>query len=111
MMSQHPPKNLSTKNKPAAPKAVEPSPSNRLLAGYLAHEFLTKGTLLGRRFELDSVQAEPKRSQLNSQAAEVKSSAVQEHGSYEEVANLLKTKGTYIKGIVNPTQLSNWINM
>ncbi|XP_027938050.1 uncharacterized protein LOC114192507 isoform X3 [Vigna unguiculata] len=27
---------------------VEPKPSNQLLAGYLAHEFLTKGTLLGQ---------------------------------------------------------------
>ncbi|KAE9612087.1 hypothetical protein Lalb_Chr06g0169251 [Lupinus albus] len=30
---------------PAKPKDVEPIKSNRLLAGYLAHEFLTKGTL------------------------------------------------------------------
>lgn len=128
IMSQHPRRNfpggnsrkgkLAEVDKSAAPKAAEPPPSNGLLAGYLAHEFLTKGTLLGRRVELDSARpdlsgstsVEQKRIRLNSPTGEVKPSAVKEHGSYEEVANLLKIKGTCIKGIVNPTQLSNWIN-
>ncbi|WVY97654.1 hypothetical protein V8G54_029805 [Vigna mungo] len=106
-MSQHPRRNfpggnsrkgkLAEVDKSAAPKAAEPPPSNGLLAGYLAHEFLTKGTLLGRRVELDSARPDL-------------SGSTSEHGSYEEVANLLKIKGTCIKGIVNPTQLSNWIN-
>lgn len=107
MMSQHPRRKLPRGNprkgkhaevdKPAAPKATEPPSSNRLLAGYLAHEFLTKGTLLGQKFEFDLTRsgvAEPKREQDN----------------YKEVANLLRTKGTHVKGIVNPTQLFNWIN-
>ncbi|TKY51897.1 hypothetical protein E2542_SST23417 [Spatholobus suberectus] len=132
-MSQHPRKKLPHGNsrkgkhaevdKPTLPKATESTPpSNLLLAGYLAYEFLTKGTLLGRKFEIDSAQvnlvgstsAKPKRSQLNSQAiastAEPRPSERKEHDSYEVVASILKTDGAYIKGIVNPTQLSNWIN-
>ncbi|KAK7391706.1 hypothetical protein VNO78_20125 [Psophocarpus tetragonolobus] len=131
MMSQHPRRKLprgnsknsnkSEADKPAGPKGAEPAASNGLLAGYLAHEFLTKGTLLGRKIDLESricgsSSAEAKRSKPNSQAivsvsgVETKPSAVKEQDSYEEVAKLLKTKGTHIKGIVNPTQLSNWIN-
>jgi len=104
IMSQLPPRNFSGGNsrkdkhvdKPAAPG--ESPPSNGLLAGYLAHEFLTKGTLLGRR-TVDSTRPD-----LSGY------SSVKEHGRYEEVSRLLKIKGTYIKGIVNPTQLSKWIN-
>lgn len=108
-------------DEPATPKQEEPIPSNRLLAGYLAHEFLTKGTLFGQKFDVESARvnaeplagfttAEPKRSQVNFQAA---ASAVErkEHDSYGEVASIMKTDGTHIKGIVNPTQLSRWIHM
>ncbi|KAL2325131.1 hypothetical protein Fmac_024189 [Flemingia macrophylla] len=104
-MSQHPRRKLplgkprkAECDKPASPKGVEPAPSNRLLAGYLAHEFLTNGTLLGRKFQLGSGLDGPS-------SAEPRAC-----GSYEEVASILKTDGTHIKGIVNPTQLSNWIN-
>ncbi|KAK7356641.1 hypothetical protein VNO80_15916 [Phaseolus coccineus] len=117
-MSQHPRRKFAGGNSRKGKhgevdKAGEAGPSNGLLAGYLAHEFLTKGTLLGRRIELDlsaSSSVDQKRSQLKSQAVEVKPSAVKEHGSYQEVSSLLKINGTYINGIVNPTQLSNWIN-
>lgn len=110
-------------------EADKPIPSNRLLAGYLAHEFLTKGTLLGQKFDqgnqyrtenyYDSVvgSAEQQRqSQLYSRAetsddepirAEVRK---EEHETYGEVASIVKTDGTHIKGIVNPTQLSKWIH-
>ena len=105
-------------DKPVEPKASEPTTSNRLLAGYLAHEFLTKGTLFGQKFEPDSARAdgdgssEPKRSQPKSQADEPSRQSVRkEHESYGEVASIMKTDGTHIKGIVNPTQLSRWIYM
>ncbi|CAL0321133.1 unnamed protein product [Lupinus luteus] len=107
----------------AKPKAVEPVPSNRLLAGYLAHEFLTKGTLFGQKFDPDSTRFNVKpstrsnktglnKSQLNYQAVEPSRSSVKkENESYDEVASIMKTDGTHIKGIVNPTQLSQWIQM
>ncbi|OIW01803.1 hypothetical protein TanjilG_03941 [Lupinus angustifolius] len=110
-------------NEPAKPKAAEPVPSNRLLAGYLAHEFLTKGTLFGQKFNPDSTRFNAKpsarsnkiganKSQLNSQAVEPSRSSVKkENESYDEVASIMKTDGTHIKGIVNPTQLSRWIHM
>ncbi|KAK7344032.1 hypothetical protein VNO77_13239 [Canavalia gladiata] len=109
-------------DKPASTKAAEPKPSNRLLAGYLAHEFLTKGTLLGQKFEpasdisVCSTSAEGKRSQLSFQAAvsavePTRPDVRKDHESYSEVASIMKTDGTHIKGIVNPTQLSRWIHM
>ncbi|KAK7278439.1 hypothetical protein RJT34_23467 [Clitoria ternatea] len=116
-------------DKLVSPQPAEPTPSNRLLAGYLAHEFLTKGTLLGQKFEPESARAgadtwtgsniaEPKRSQsqLNSEAAASaiepsRASVKKEYEGYSEVANMMKTDGTHIKGIVNPTQLSKWIHM
>ncbi|KAE9589746.1 hypothetical protein Lal_00021551 [Lupinus albus] len=110
-------------DEPAKPKAAEPVPSNRLLAGYLAHEFLTKGTLFGQKFDSDSTRFNSKpltrsnktgsnKSQLNSQAVEPSRQSVKkENESYDEVASIMKTDGTHIKGIVNPTQLSHWIRM
>lgn len=111
-----------------ADKLDKPIPSNRLLAGYLAHEFLTKGTLLGQKFDhrnlnrtetdFDSVvgSAEQQRqSQFYSGAKasdeELGRAGVRkEHETYGEVTNIVKTDGTHIKGIVNPTQLSRWIH-
>ncbi|KAG4983706.1 hypothetical protein AAZX31_10G173200 [Glycine max] len=122
MMSQHSRRRLPRGNprkakrdevdKQAAPKAAEPAPSsNRLLAGYLAHEFLTRGTLLGQKFELDLDRAGlAGSSSAEASAVEARPCVVKEHHSYEVLANLLKRKETHIKGIVNPTQLSNWIN-
>ncbi|KAK7268827.1 hypothetical protein RIF29_21536 [Crotalaria pallida] len=110
-------------DEPAKPKAAEPVPSNRLLAGFLAHEFLTKGSLFGQKFDTETVRAyaepltgpttaKPNRSQLNSQAVEPSRPSVRkEQESYGEVASIMKTDGTHIKGIVNPTQLSRWIHM
>ncbi|CAL0316712.1 unnamed protein product [Lupinus luteus] len=105
-------------HEPSKPKAVEPIQSNRLLAGYLAHEFLTKGTLFGERFDpyssrsnaepsRSSNKTEPSKSQLSSKAV----GSAENYESYGDVAYIMKTDGTHIKGIVNPTQLSQWIHM
>ncbi|KAI3442113.1 uncharacterized protein J3R85_001711 [Psidium guajava] len=77
---------------------AEPAMSdNRLLAGYMAHEFLTRGTLLGARPEaaLDEPPEQP----------EGKPS-----GSYGEVASILKSDGVHVPGVFNPTQLARWIH-
>uniref|UniRef100_A0A803LMM9 Embryo sac development arrest 6 n=2 Tax=Chenopodium quinoa TaxID=63459 RepID=A0A803LMM9_CHEQI len=90
-----------------------PGSSNRLLAGYMAHEFLTKGTLFGQKFDPARAEAVPV------SAAEPKrkpgqtgfGSGVKPNRSYADVAQLLKSDGTHIPGIVNPTQLARWIQM
>lgn len=109
-------------DKPATPEAAKLIPSNRLLAGYLAHEFLTKGTLFGQKFEPDATgdeiltcSAKPMKSQSNLQAQALAAEPTRcggrkEHESYGEVASIMKTNGTHIKGIVNPTQLDRWIH-
>uniref|UniRef100_A0A0A9AVH9 Uncharacterized protein n=1 Tax=Arundo donax TaxID=35708 RepID=A0A0A9AVH9_ARUDO len=63
---------------------------NRLLAGYLAHEFLSSGTVLGERHA-----AGPRR----------------EAGQpvpYEAVALLVQRGGARVPGVVNPAQLAAW---
>ena len=108
--------------KPTVLKADEPASSNRLLAGYMAYEFLTKGTLFGQKFDPARAEAVPVRGggggSSSSSAAELKSvkpkaepSLKKEHQSYAEVASILKTDGAQIPGIVNPTQLARWIQM
>lgn len=88
---------------PAAAKAELSKPAragnNKLLAGNLAHEFLTHGTLLGRRIEPShhhhpaaAAEPEPKR-------------------RYAELSWLLMTNGAHIPGVVNPTQLGRWLQI
>ncbi|GFP83386.1 hypothetical protein PHJA_000482000 [Phtheirospermum japonicum] len=99
----------------------QPLSSNRLLAGYMAHEFLTKGTLFGQKFDsarADAVPvnsaAESKRNNRPSQVQpgkEAEPSGKPKPQSYAEVANLLKSERSHIPGIVNPTQLARWIQM
>ncbi|CAK9139515.1 unnamed protein product [Ilex paraguariensis] len=104
-------------------KAAEPVSSNRLLAGYMAYEFLTKGTLLGQKFDPARAGAVPvvatelrRHKQVQSQSSEAEPSGRVKPGpsqTYAEVANLMKSDGdgVHIPGIVNPTQLARWIQM
>ncbi|XP_010940738.3 uncharacterized protein [Elaeis guineensis] len=78
-----------------------PSAGNRLLAGYLAHEFLTQGTLFGQRWDpADTKKPDPARA---GEPGPVK--------AYAEVACLLKAEGAHVPGVVNPTQLARWLQM
>lgn len=85
----------------STPAGSEPaSASGQLLAGYLAHEFLTKGTLLGQpwcRSGEDEAEAEPPQ--------------YEKLERYVEVADLLKTDGAQLAGIVNPTQLARFLQL
>ncbi|KAF5736730.1 hypothetical protein HS088_TW14G00882 [Tripterygium wilfordii] len=101
--------------RPAASKAVEPICSNRLLAGYMAYEFLTKGTLFGKKFVVPArAGAVAVRSSSSAELKRVKREAElvggekQEERSYDEVASIVKSDGVHIPGIVNPTQLARW---
>ncbi|KAL2242614.1 UNVERIFIED_CONTAM: hypothetical protein Sindi_0379400 [Sesamum indicum] len=95
--------------------------SNRLLAGYMAYEFLTKGTLLGQKFDparagaVPVSLAESKRSRLslshNQPCTEGEPNGKSKPQGYAEVAQLLRSEGAHIPGVVNPTQLARWIHM
>ncbi|KAK9050731.1 hypothetical protein SSX86_030296 [Deinandra increscens subsp. villosa] len=119
----------------AAPiKAPRPPPmmmrapaDNKLLAGYLAHEFLTKGTLFGQPWDparADSVpvsaaahSADVRKNdkQLVSQRgkpAEPKPGDKRKFESYAQFSGLVMGKnGVHIPGIVNPTQLTRFLNL
>lgn len=98
----------------AVPKPSEPLSSNRLLAGYMAYEFLTRGTLFGQKYDPARAEAMPVASsstELKRSKPEAELSVKKEHQSYAEVASVLKTDGAHIPGIVNPTQLARWIQM
>ncbi|CAI9118117.1 OLC1v1019640C1 [Oldenlandia corymbosa var. corymbosa] len=117
-------------NGKTTPSSIKGSESdNRILAGYLAHEFLTKGTLFGEQFEPVRVNPAPRLQSAGKQPvrrrseggggrsiemeAEIdKGSAKKmDSRSYAEVATLFQIPGTHIPGIVNPTQLARWIQM
>jgi hypothetical protein len=78
-------------------KCSNPSLNNTLFAGYLAHEFLTKGTMLGRQMSpMSSSNKEPQQ---------------QKYNRYVEVAHLLKSDDTHFRDIVNPTQLGRELRL
>ncbi|OMO89716.1 hypothetical protein CCACVL1_07672 [Corchorus capsularis] len=128
--------------KPAVPlagsgKAAQPVLSNQLLAGYLAHEFLTRGTLFGQTWDPTRAQpaaAESRKEEIKEEAEASERSKAGEpepepepepkpkpklklrereekHLRYAEVASLLKTDGAHIPGIVNPSQLARYLQM
>ncbi|KAA0049230.1 uncharacterized protein E5676_scaffold434G001830 [Cucumis melo var. makuwa] len=120
LLSAGPSKKRKEPSTPAPPnKAGEPSVlSNRLLAGYMAYEFLTKGTLFGRKFDPTRDEATPssaavsqwKKPKFEAAPPEIlKKEHQNQIQSYAEVANILKTTGSHISGIVNPTQLGRWL--
>lgn len=111
-----------------APGEPVAAPSNRLLAGYMAHEFLTKGTLLGQKWDPARAEAlpvsngsgEPKRPKPAAEAEPSRKGKQEQQREkhedcdderYAEVARLLKEDGAQVAGIVNPTQLARWIQM
>ncbi|XWS76216.1 hypothetical protein CRYUN_Cryun01aG0156800 [Craigia yunnanensis] len=113
--------------KPAVPlagsdKAAHPVLSNQLLAGYLAHEFLTRGTLFGQTWDPArplQTAAESRRG-IREEVEPIERSRAgdaepkpreEKHQSYVEVASLLKTDGAHISGIVNPSQLARFLQM
>ncbi|KAK8365389.1 hypothetical protein V6Z11_A02G050300 [Gossypium hirsutum] len=76
--------------------------------------FLTRGTLLGQKFDPDQSEAVPIVGSL-AEPRKVKTGTEpmgkKECPSYAEVASVLKDDGAHIPGIVNPTQLARWIQM
>lgn len=78
---------------------------NKLLAGYLAHEFLRCGTLLGeRRLELPRLKEKDP-------SASTSTPAPEPSRRYAEVSRLLMAGGARIPGVVNPSQLGRWLRI
>ncbi|RWR96579.1 putative Embryo sac development arrest 6 [Cinnamomum micranthum f. kanehirae] len=99
----------------ASAARAEPAP-NWLLAGYLAHEFLTRGTLFGEKWDPPRAEAVPapsepkvKRRKLPNAIPADENLAPNKPKAYADVANLLNDGGAHIPGIVNPTQLVQWL--
>ncbi|KAH6768443.1 hypothetical protein C2S51_013779 [Perilla frutescens var. frutescens] len=108
---------LATTSSKGAEPQPQPLTSNRLLAGHMAYEFLTKGTLFGQKFDPGRAEAMPvnlaesKRNRPSQPMKEAELSGKSKPQSYAEVANLMKSDGVHIPGVVNPTQLARWIQM
>lgn len=107
--------NLTTSFAKPDPKKKGQMP-NSVLAGYMAYEYLTKGTLLGQKFDPArpratapvNALADPKKRKSSPEESEPNPKPNQ---NYVEIASLLRSDGTHIPGIVNPTQLAQWIQM
>lgn len=122
------PNTTPSSSKPLSPRPI-PVQSNRFLAGYMAHEFLTKGTILGQKFDPARAEAVPLLSSLvepkqwpkkPGQQIDIRGHRkggldAEQPGelargtSYAEVAAMLKMEGTHIPGVFNPTELAKWI--
>lgn len=104
-------------------KSVEKPPlsSNQMLAGYMAYEFLKEGTIFGKKVDPARAEAtpvhptDPKRIRQNQSqiqpAAEAEPSGKPAPKGYAELALLLRGDGAHVPGIVNPTQLSRWLQL
>ncbi|KAF5822061.1 hypothetical protein HanRHA438_Chr01g0022721 [Helianthus annuus] len=113
----------------AAPiKPARPPSDSKLMAGYLAHEYLTKGTLFGQPWDPARADVVPVSgaAQLADLRKPMKQSVVSQKGkpaepkpgdkrkfeSYAQVSGILMGKnGVHIPGIVNPTQLTRFLNL
>lgn len=112
----HPGMEVTAATKPSGPAApaeasAEPALDNQLLAGYMAYEFLTRGTLLGQRLNHDRTEAVHVNPPEPVSRAETEPRETKGSGSYAELACILKMEGVHIHGIVNPTELARWIQM
>ncbi|KAL6548292.1 hypothetical protein OROGR_008713 [Orobanche gracilis] len=111
----------TSSSKVAEREPHQPLSSNRLLAGYMAYEFLNKGTLFGQNIDPAKVDALPVSSSAESKrnyrqnqgqaTMEPEPSRKPKPQNYAELANILKSDAAHIPGIVNPTILARWIQM
>uniref|UniRef100_A0A0D9W740 Uncharacterized protein n=1 Tax=Leersia perrieri TaxID=77586 RepID=A0A0D9W740_9ORYZ len=95
-------------SKPAT--ATAPVPNNKLLAGHLAHEFLTRGTLHGRRVEPPLKPSQASSDPAGEPEPEPESDSAKRR-RYAEVSWLLMASGARVPGVVNPTQLGRWLQI
>ncbi|XP_062080067.1 uncharacterized protein LOC133784809 [Humulus lupulus] len=108
------------KQKPAHSQLVgAAASSSHLLAGYLAHEFLTKGTLFGQPWEAaraeTAVDLAPKPAEeekkLQAEPREGAEPRLEKFRRYVALADLIRGDGAHLPGIVNPTQLARFLQL
>lgn len=91
---------------------------NWRLACFMSHEYLTRGTLLGRpwppqdsnpqcRYEKND-KSEPRSSCLDQEGDESKR---EKERLYLTLADFLRTGDVHLPGIVNPSQLAAWLGL
>lgn len=108
---------LGSKPTTTATTSAKPMPSNQLLAGYLAHEYLTRGTLLGQPWappQTEVSREEPTENDGGEEGEATEAScwkAEEERERYLKVADLVKGGGTHLPGVVNPTQLARFLHL
>ncbi|GAB4847864.1 hypothetical protein Ancab_026924 [Ancistrocladus abbreviatus] len=87
--------------------------NSKLLGGYLAHEYLTIGTLFGEAYgtaahaHAEVVKYVSEGPKLVKQIEEEE----RKYKAYMEVANLLKVERTHVPGIVNPSHRAKYLGM
>ncbi|KAL5211589.1 hypothetical protein ABZP36_022436 [Zizania latifolia] len=87
---------------PPQPPLPKGASSFKLMAGYLAHEFLRFGTLLGERPEASG----------GKDTAEARAGpAPDPRTRYAEASVLLMAGGARVPGVVNPSQLGHWLRI
>jgi hypothetical protein len=107
-------------------KGYEPISPNKLLAGYLAYEFLTKGTLMGKPFVSSEGQT---KEEVNSDDGEEENGNGGEEGEatkamssqrpkmktkmemYVGIMEMLMSGEIHLQGVVNPTQIARFLDM
>lgn len=111
------PVEFKKRNEQQVGSSQPPASTQQLVAGYMAYEFLTRGTLLGQELnpgQPESVTARRSKSEeleTMPMRADKDQRLKKKRKSYAEVASLLKTDGAHLPWIVNPTQLANWVQM
>ncbi|KAG8071478.1 hypothetical protein GUJ93_ZPchr0006g44706 [Zizania palustris] len=90
--------------KPLPPPLPKGASSFKLMAGYLAHEFLRFGTLLGERPEASG-------SKDTAEAHAGPAPAPDPRTRYAEASVLLMAGGARVPGVVNPSQLGHWLRI
>ncbi|KAG9144955.1 hypothetical protein Leryth_021677 [Lithospermum erythrorhizon] len=90
---------------------AEPTLSNnQLLAGYLANEFLSSGTLFGQPWDPDRGITDKSR-RIEESKDEPSREVKKPKECYMEVADLLKMGEIHLPRIVNPTQLVRFLQL
>ncbi|EOA37538.1 hypothetical protein CARUB_v10011762mg [Capsella rubella] len=107
-----PPPPVNPISRKSTTAVAEPVGSNQLiLAGYLSHEFLTNGTLFGEQWNPARVQSVEARKVKPSHINEPAGESEPKRKRYTEVANLLRSDGPHLPGIVNPAQLARFLKL
>ncbi|XP_021630723.1 uncharacterized protein LOC110628387 [Manihot esculenta] len=112
-----PPTPTPTKSpKPTSPQAgsarhTQPVSFNQLMAGYLAYEYLSKGTIYGEKWDPDGAEEEWKKAEPSEDREEEGEPNKGDYRRYVEVSSLLKGDGAHLPGVVNPSELSRFLQM